>query len=417
MRLALGPAALGLYLLAAGAGRAFALDIPRSIDGPVTITESGSYVVTQDIAVALPPAITIAAPNVSIDLNRKTISTAGFDTGSLIVMTPDSQQLLIRNGSIRGGGRYLASVAASLRLTMDHVTCTDGKYGITIAGATNISITDSNIRSERFPLDISGSYPLTFERNVVGSSQYYETGISLAGITSGSFVGNRVSVNTYQGAFFRIDSTGFVRMTNNVFDGDNGMDGVYLASGRYLFADNEINGGHPTGLIVATDGNVIMNNRINGGGGVSTGLSLGGSNNVVSGNVIRDRWTGMSIGGANHKISGNTIIGSWEYGMTVSGSYEMLIANTVHSHFAHFTKGLVLSGDHNLFKVNDLRGNGGPSPPPWMNDLEVHGTTNIDGGGNLVDPAPACDECFDPGFDATIHPTVRDRGRAGDLGR
>jgi hypothetical protein len=205
-----------VQLLAGGAGSAFALDVPRPIDGPVTITESGSYVVTQDIAVATPPAITIVAQNVVIDLNGKKISTPGFDTGGLIVMNPGSQQLLLKNGTVQGGGRYVAVNISGLRLKLDHVRLSGGQYGIKAVSASSISITDSAIDSERFPVDISGSYPLVFERNTVASYQYYSTAFYLNGVTSGSFSFNRVSVGTYQGGFLTITSTGLVRVTHNV---------------------------------------------------------------------------------------------------------------------------------------------------------------------------------------------------------
>jgi parallel beta-helix repeat protein len=379
MRPILVSVALFLLVSLYGSENTEAFELRRTIDGPVTITESGYYVVTQDISVAIPPAITIMAPNVVIDLAGHTVGTPGFGNGPVIIMNPGSTQLLVRGGMIRGGDHYIQGNAPNLRLSMEHVACADGKQGIAIPQATNISITDSTISCERFPIDIDGSYPLTFERNTISSHQYYSTALFLLGIQSGSFGHNTVSVETYQGGLVLMQSTGLVRVTANVLDGGHGEYGLKLLGGPYIVTGNSITGAHNVAIEISTSGNLVTNNFIDAGNSISTGISVDGSDNTVSGNVIRDRTWGIELAGTENAVSGNSISGASEGGMLISGNGNVISANTVVDN----RMGLVFYGSENIYKGNDLRRN-----RRWFNDVVDYGTNNFDAGGNLVDAPP-----------------------------
>jgi hypothetical protein len=71
---------------------------------PFTISQSGSYYLTNDLAVSSGDAITIAANNVALDLNGFTISsTAAAATGFGIVLSGGPKNLAIHNGFIQSG--------------------------------------------------------------------------------------------------------------------------------------------------------------------------------------------------------------------------------------------------------------------------------------------------------------------------
>jgi hypothetical protein len=84
---------------------------PIMNSGAVTITNSGSYYLTQNITVAAGDAIDIAADNVSLDLNGFMItSTSDPPTGIAIDLVGTRRSITILNGTIEGlisypGGR------------------------------------------------------------------------------------------------------------------------------------------------------------------------------------------------------------------------------------------------------------------------------------------------------------------------
>ena len=334
MKPAIAPTALTLFLLTS-ITTSHAFDIPRAIDGPVTITESGSYVVTQDFSVAVPPAITIAAPNVTLDLNGKTISTPvidpDIDNSPLVVMNPGARQLLIRNGKLQGGSHCILGAAKDLRLSMDHVDCAQAKYGIDIDSATNIAITDSSISVLRAAVGIGGAYPLTFERNHVSTGFYYVGGITFDGVAFGSVSGNTISVESYQGLLLWMNGSGMVRITNNVFHGHDTPHGLDLHSGQYVVANNTIDGSRIGAINVESSGNLIVNNRLTHAGGLCTGISVAGSDNTVSGNAVTDYMWGIQVRGTRNTISGNTLRDNWEGGIQVDGTSHRIVGNTAHS--------------------------------------------------------------------------------------
>lgn len=81
---------------------------PRSIIGslPYTISESGSYVVTGNLATDEGHGIIVNAPNVVIDLNGFTLRGSGdpADPGSAIYADSGAGRIVVRNGFIEDWG-------------------------------------------------------------------------------------------------------------------------------------------------------------------------------------------------------------------------------------------------------------------------------------------------------------------------
>src|SRR5436190_21610576 len=70
---------------------------------PLTITAAGSYYLTGNLTVGTGNAITVAADQVTIDLNGFTISsTASPPSGTAVLLSGARQDVTVRNGRIRG---------------------------------------------------------------------------------------------------------------------------------------------------------------------------------------------------------------------------------------------------------------------------------------------------------------------------
>lgn len=352
----------------------------RPIRGPMTITVPGPYVVTRDISVITPPAITIMASGVSIDLNGKSVGTPGFDNGDVVVMDAGSRQLRIKNGRIFGGSRCIASEVPGVSLSMDHVRCTDGNYGVQISEASLVSITNSELRTEREAVHVGGAYPLRFEGNTIHTVNYYSAGAFFSGITTGLMSGNTFDCETYQGYLLTLSGTGLIRIEGNSFDGHQATAGLTLLGGSYWVTDNSIRGCRNEAIKLNASGSQIANNHLSDGGGIGAGIYVGGSSNIVSDNTVEDYTFGMRVSGSGNLVSRNVVLGSWETGITVSGASNSIDGNRAQSTYARFSKGLVFSesSSNNVFKDNLLSGNPGGA-------LRDDGTDNLDGGGNVLE--------------------------------
>jgi hypothetical protein len=105
----------------------------------LTLSAPGSYYLTGNVTVASGDAITIAASNITLDLNGFTISTtASASTGTAILVSPSRQNITIRNGHISSPITVNASTGA--------ITGTGFNYGITCDGnLSNAIISDLTI--------------------------------------------------------------------------------------------------------------------------------------------------------------------------------------------------------------------------------------------------------------------------------
>src|SRR5262245_43476631 len=90
----LAAAALGTAGLYGDEGR-----IP--ISQPTTITQSGHYLLTRDIAAASGPGITIQASNVTLDLNGYKVSSSST-LFNLVQVADGSRDITVRNGRLQG---------------------------------------------------------------------------------------------------------------------------------------------------------------------------------------------------------------------------------------------------------------------------------------------------------------------------
>jgi hypothetical protein len=350
------------------------------IFGPVTITESGVYVVASDISVLTPPAITVMAPNVTIDLGGHSVGTPGFGNGDVMLLSLGAQRLQIANGRLVGGTQCISSSAVGVSLSMDHITCTGGKYGIQIPSASAVSITHSELSPARDALLVDGAYSLQFDGNVVRQALPYPAGISCGvsffGITNGSITDNSFECTAYDASLMSLRGTGLVRVERNSLVGFDTRACLEL-DGRFIVRGNVIEGCR-TAIRTTGDDNSITNNTISNDVQRGVGIEMSGSDNTVVDNALSYCLYGINVGGSRNRISRNSVLFSDERGVTVFGSENLISGNRIQSGFVGHSDGLVLfdTSSGNVYRNNDLSGTTGIP-------IQDFGIDNVDAGGNV----------------------------------
>jgi parallel beta-helix repeat protein len=368
--------AVAVVVLVATASAALGGERPHSIaSGPVTITESGSYNVTWDISVITPPAIIIMAPDVTLDLNGHSVGTPGFDNGDVILVGTSAHRLQIKDGRLVGGTQCISGATPDLNLSMDHVTCTGGKFGVHISSASAVSITRSEFSPARNALIIEGAYSLRFDGNTIRQALPYPAGItcgaSFGGVTNGSITDNTFDCTAYDGTILYLSGTGVTRVVHNSLTGHDTR-GCLQLDGRFIVRENSIEGcRYP--IQSTGSGNRLVDNVVS-GSAVARGIEVTGSDNTVAGNVISDCGYGIIDTGARNRISGNSVLRSEETGVWILGAESLISGNRIQSN----RTGLLLgeSSSNNTYKNNDLRGT-------IRTPVQDSGTDNVDGGGNV----------------------------------
>ena len=262
---------------------------------PVTLSESGSYVLTGNLT--LPDAdttgIVVEADDVTIDLNGFAIQ--GPTVCSLPdclplgegrgILTEDTSNMTVRNGTIRGTGRegILTRRGTSHRAeNVRVVSC--GAAGIRFETPDSVVMECSVVATD---------YGIFTDRG--GTVAHSTCSNNTNGITTGEaslVVGNTASGNTLIGIFGGDSSV----VKDNVATG-NGGGGIAAGSASTLSGNTASN--NEGDGIRTLDGSTVLGNASNGNSGFGIwmfGSSSGYGNNVVSNNAGGTVFGGTQIG-------------------------------------------------------------------------------------------------------------------------
>ena len=289
--------------------------IPLSKVG--VISAPGHYVVARDIEAFSAPVFRVAANDVTIDLNGHTLRRSGVK-GNVIEVTSlelSERRVTLINGRLVGGG-----VGATFQLGAPR-----SAIGRAIARFVNVVVTDGGI-----------AFDPCWEIEMI--SCRVEGDLTLIGDTAplaGRLLDNTINGNVELGALRR----GIVR--GNAIGGD-----LRLTEGFVGGENNLVEGNTVAGLITdvfnGSDHNEIRNN-------VARGILLYSDGNRVIGNKVRQG--GIKINGSRNVVEANTVEGSTNYGV-------------------------LLSGDDNVYRNNILHNNA-------SGGVRSDGSGNVDGGGNI----------------------------------
>jgi parallel beta-helix repeat protein len=246
---------IALLLLSATATAAFAQSDARrplqfNSGSPAVISESGTYVLTRDIATRTGTALMITANNVTLDLNGFTIQGPGQQVGNGIVI----------------------SGATGVRVTNGIIA--DFGFGVMVANSNNVTLRDLSIRAAGqppiAPPPATGILIVQSKSVVVEDNNLYNVGLGIF-VRGGRSWGNRIANNTIVAG-----SNGVFGICYNPTDSDPMAPRGDVISGNHI-----VNYGTGIQMAATSPNNMIRNNTI---AATNTPIDNANTTNVVEGN-------------------------------------------------------------------------------------------------------------------------------------
>ena len=185
--------------------------VPNEIKtSPITISASGSYRLTEDLAGAL----TINANDVFLDLNGHRISTT---SGNIITINSSKSDIVIKNGLLEGNGASGTTKGILINSSCARIKLADvriaqcGIAGIDIDSSTDITVENceiiqcsTNTSSSEHILDLNSADRILIKNcrlNNNGNSSRAVTGIALTACTQ--CVSDTIEISGNQGSSFK----------------------------------------------------------------------------------------------------------------------------------------------------------------------------------------------------------------------
>lgn len=269
---------------------------------PFTISTSGSYYLTSNIAVSTGNAITIAADDVTLDLNGFTISSSASPaSGTAVLLSSTRKNVTVKNGHIRGTTTFSG-------------TFTTGGF---LDGIINSSSSSLNLRVSDVSVLGLGDDGIDFALTSVPSMVIERCTVSICGGTGirAALVRDCVALTTGDTAIASdcaINSTG---ETVSSVAGSNGVSGLSVVQNSIgtSVSGNGVQGQQVTNSFgTSTSGNGLnATNALN-----CQGVSTSGTNgiNIAAGGSATfcrgRRDGGVAISAANGNAIGCGTIGS-----------------------------------------------------------------------------------------------------------
>ncbi len=362
--------AIGLLILTGG------IAAHAGVSQPLTITQSGTYTLPQDLAVDAAPAIIVAAPDVTIDLYGYSVSVQTTDQPA-VLMAPGSGMLRIANGNISGGSSCLGGDVIGTRTQIDNIHCASAVSGVALR-SSGLFVANSEFRTQKEAFKITGSYPLRFIGNTIVTTDPANGGVSFHGVWTGRIVNNSID-SAAATAALEVTSDRAVRVDHNDVHAPAATAGISVSGGPFTVGHNIVHGGVERGIAIDSPAGMVVDNFVVFGGGHGTGIAVAGDGVTVSSNTVSERERGLDVAGMHDLVIANTVRASSDAGILVTGASNRLAANHIASAEPN-ARGLVFAPPSagNFYKINQFEGNPG-------GDVVDDGTGNVDGGGNVYD--------------------------------
>jgi len=232
-------------------------------------------------------ALMAAASNVTIDLNRHTISGPGHGDGIQVAHPEYPTDVEVRNGTIRGF--QTGVLTDSERTVVHHMVLEDNTVGFACSWADGCDLTDSLMRRNTVGMAAQFADSSAEDHGVIVRNSFVGNGTGLVLSNYASTVsGNYIVRNTGPGVVIPYGQDPTTNITRNVIQ-DNGAEGVLVSfQGNVSISNNRIArnagsgvrmeaGGEWSGITARVHHNRISRNAADGivieGSDVSAGVS------------------------------------------------------------------------------------------------------------------------------------------------
>ncbi len=361
----------------AGLLAAFAISSPSADEGRIfvyrsagtPITQSGHYVLTRDLALALGEEIHIQASHVTLDLRGHEVSKPLSNGEVLIRIAADASQVAILDGRLTGGSIGIlyeglpAVPRARLRIERVQVKGTL-TTGIDLQGLEYVDLLSCRVVDAGGTAIELGGMSEPFGGRVAGNTVLRPgaDGIALDGLRNGEVQGNLV----------RDHGLGLAESKGLWLTGT-----APVTPGGNLVVGNAVHGGgsNDDGIVVDAEAhdNLLLGNTAtaNGRRGIHV-LSSGNQlvDNVASANLD----DGVLVDGSRNRLDGNQVEGNQVNGISIYGDHN-LVENNLCEGNRFFGIEFVSSGSH-AYRGNMLRDNGSGAVGQWWNATDAGGNVN-----------------------------------------
>lgn len=311
-------ATLALVAVLAGVVRAGPLDPPgtpgptmKTLDEveprtpisslPYLITQPGSYYVTGNLTgVPGEHGITVAASNVTLDLNGFALTGSGGDVG-IFGAGGGYASVRVLNGSVTGWTQSGIEILLARGVEVDAVRANGNAYGIRVASATLRDCAAAN----NSDIGVYASYSTV----VSCESKANGTGFSVSNSTlrdcqadANTVIGIAAGGSVVESCVVSNNASGIVVAVASSVRGNtvrlSGGDGIQVTGSGSTIADNVLTSNNQRGVYVAGTSNRIDGNHAQ-GSEQDIGFAIYGSGNAVVRNSAVDNVTGFDIGSGN----------------------------------------------------------------------------------------------------------------------
>lgn len=190
-----------------------------------TIDEPGEYRLAGNLQASSGDCLVVTAGNVSIDGAGYTVTGAGTDQGTAVVVAPSTDvagNVAVRDLTATGARRGLR-VADVSGLTLSGVDADgNGAFGLQLEAVDGATVTNSRARRNAVGVDLPDSTGITLRNVVVRNNR--GPGVTTAFATSGlRVVNSRLSDNGARGVFLQGDGDALLRGLNASANGGTGI--------------------------------------------------------------------------------------------------------------------------------------------------------------------------------------------------
>jgi hypothetical protein len=236
---------------------------------PIKITKSGSYQLSGNVVATNTTAISISAPNVTLDLNGNTVSCTGCQGVPGIVSS--GAVTAIKNGAVTGFGGTSSGSSYGIQFqaaggSLNNVSVTANYIGVEAGAGADLVVSNSSVTNNSLTGISSTAANLTVINTVASGNALNGIEIANGLITGSTITGNGTIGNGLRAGIIYNANGGGVNVTNCIITNnsvfgiaDEGSGTAPLGYGSSTFGGNAQD--------IGADSNLFsMKNNVNAGG-------------------------------------------------------------------------------------------------------------------------------------------------------
>jgi len=282
------------------------------------------------------------------------------------ILTLTVNNIIIKGFTIDNGtcGLYLKN-ANNILISDNKIT--NNLCGVYLNHSSNCAILHNDMIYNERAIGLASANCNVIESNniVIGWATSYKQGVCGSG-SNNTISFNRIGGTRWEVCFKLVGSNNTLKgNTVNIWHCGFASSTIWLEGSNNIVVNNRLGGGNgmTIGILAKGSNNRISNNYLYTSNQISLGITISGQKNIVSNNLMIGHyiWRGISLACSYNVISNNTVLSSSSHeggaGIICGGSYNTIINNAVYS-MAPQDGIFLFDCQNNLISNNTLKNNG-----------------------------------------------------------